>query len=102
MPRFVPRQRKHKVLARSKSKQHESQISSKKAKRLEKYLDAKLKKDENVALVRKLEKGKVDTTQFQSSKHLGKRTFSDYVEGGPARPRPFQSTRGTAEYASDV
>jgi ATP-dependent RNA helicase DHX37/DHR1 len=102
MPRFVPRQRKHKVLARSKSKQHESQISSKKAKRLEKYLEAKLKKDENVALVRKLEKGKVDTTYFQSSKHLGKRTFNDYVEDGPARPRSFQSTRGPTEYASDV
>ncbi|KAH7089607.1 P-loop containing nucleoside triphosphate hydrolase protein [Paraphoma chrysanthemicola] len=106
MPKFVPRQRKHKVIARQKSSQpqqndaeanaeqilpaeqqeredkkkalkeelvRESQgkISGKKKKRLDKYVDTKLKKEENLALLKKLAAHKVDTSLFQSSKKLG-------------------------------
>ncbi|KAK5167872.1 hypothetical protein LTR04_007069, partial [Oleoguttula sp. CCFEE 6159] len=108
MPKFVPRERKHKVLARRK--QHKShsppsngdanvvelhpasktereerrqklkeelraqqpKVSSKKQKRLDKYIDTKLKKDENLELIKKLASHKVDTSLFQSSKKLGR------------------------------
>ncbi|KAI1342070.1 P-loop containing nucleoside triphosphate hydrolase protein [Xylariaceae sp. FL0016] len=104
MPKFVPRQRKHKVLAREKSRQNvdadgdsnaleilpeaqkaneakkarmreelqgEAKFSSKKAKRLEKYIDNKLKKDENRELLAALAKNKIDTSLFSSSRTLG-------------------------------
>lgn len=106
MPKFVPRQRKHKVLARSKSTQNTSsdhvdtnvvehvplakselhkqkelmteqlrsegsKISSKKAKRLEKYIENKLKKDENRELIERLAKSKTDTSLFRSTRTLG-------------------------------
>src|SRR5689334_6617675 len=103
MPKFVPRQRKHKVLARQKvalehhdanpleilpSQQREREdqkrqlkeqlvaeskgkMSSKKKKRLDKYIDTKLKKEENLTLLRKLADQKVDTSLFQSSKKIG-------------------------------
>ncbi|KJZ70735.1 hypothetical protein HIM_09868 [Hirsutella minnesotensis 3608] len=105
MAKFVPRQRKHKVLAREKAKEaarHEVQdtnqeilpaekqaleekrarlkeelrqdgvkVSGKKAKRLEKYIDNKLRKDENRELLAKLAARKVDTSLFTSSKSLG-------------------------------
>jgi len=105
-PKFVPRQRKHKVIARQKSAQpyaengdanaeqilpveqrereekkkalkdelvRESQgkITGKKKKRLDKYVDTKLKKEENLALLKKLASHKVDTSLLQSSKKLG-------------------------------
>ena len=104
MPKFVPRQRKHKVLARLKEKSSEpnvdpnaaeilpvakrdleekkrrmkealrkegTKISGKKAKRLEKYIENKLKRDENRELLGKVAKSTTDTTLFQSSKKLG-------------------------------
>ncbi|KAI1765917.1 P-loop containing nucleoside triphosphate hydrolase protein [Hypoxylon sp. FL1150] len=112
MPKFVPRQRKHKVLAREKAQQsvtkdggaespqldsnaleilpdaHKAdreakkaqlreelrgqvKVSGKKAKRLEKYIDNKLKKDENRALLAELAKNKIDTSLFSSSTTLG-------------------------------
>ncbi|KAI9789891.1 MAG: putative ATP-dependent RNA helicase DHR1 [Candelina submexicana] len=106
MPRFVPRQRKHKVLQRqqrhgvptaplgdsnaaeilpvSKSEKEEKRrrlkeelraqqpkISSKKQKRLDKYIDTKLKKEENLELIKKLAQTRVDTSLFRSSKSLG-------------------------------
>ncbi len=112
MPKFVPRQRKHKVLAREKARKKSGQedatplpeadsnaveiipeaqraardarkaqlkeelkgsaiVSGKKAKRLEKYIDNKLKKDENRALLTKLAQSKIDTSLFQSSRSLG-------------------------------
>lgn len=46
-------------------------ISGKKAKRLEKYIDNKLKKDENRELIEKLAQTKTDTSLFQSSSRLG-------------------------------
>ncbi|KAJ4148089.1 hypothetical protein LMH87_002576 [Akanthomyces muscarius] len=106
MAKFVPRQRKHRVLARERAKenarhdvpdsnqeiidstdkqewadkrarmkeelkQEAGKMSSKKAKRLEKYIDTKLRKDENRELLAKLASTKVDTSLFSSSKSLG-------------------------------
>jgi ATP-dependent RNA helicase DHX37/DHR1 len=105
MPKFVPRQRKHKVIARQKTpsgpqadeanaeqilpaeqrereekkkalkdelvRESQGKISGKKKKRLDKYVDTKLKKDENLELLKKLATTKVDTSLFQSSKKLG-------------------------------
>ncbi|GJD01191.1 helicase associated domain-containing protein [Colletotrichum higginsianum] len=105
MPKFVPRQRKHKVLAREKAKgngvidldtntdeilpedqkrlqekreQLKAELqgdgvkaSGKKAKRLEKYITNKLRKDENREILAKLAQQKVDTSLFSSTKTLG-------------------------------
>ncbi|OAL55510.1 DEAH-box RNA helicase-like protein, partial [Pyrenochaeta sp. DS3sAY3a] len=103
MPKFVPRQRKHKALARRKHsepqddansseilpqeerdrlekkavlkeelvREAQGKISGKKKKRLDKYIDTKLRKEENLALLKKLATQKVDTSLFQSSKKLG-------------------------------
>jgi ATP-dependent RNA helicase DHX37/DHR1 len=105
MPKFVPRQRKHKVIARRKSasgpqiedanaeqilpadqrereekkktlkeelvRASEGKITGKKKKRLDKYVDTKLKKEENLELLKKLALHKVDTSLLQSSKKLG-------------------------------
>ncbi|KAI5461416.1 P-loop containing nucleoside triphosphate hydrolase protein [Mariannaea sp. PMI_226] len=106
MAKYVPRQRKHKVLARERAKEnarhevadtnatellpehkreHEEKkakmkeelkaegvkMSGKKAKRLEKYIEGKLRKDEGRELLAKLAERRVDTTLFSSSKSLG-------------------------------
>ncbi|KAK2751791.1 putative ATP-dependent RNA helicase DHR1 [Onygenales sp. PD_40] len=102
MPKFVPRQRKHKnkqkenqgvynvdsnvteIAPVSKSEKEEKRrklkeelraqqpnVSGKKQKRLDKYIENKLKKDENLALVKKLAAAKVDTSQLRSARHLG-------------------------------
>ncbi|RAL02738.1 ATP-dependent RNA helicase ECM16 [Aspergillus ibericus CBS 121593] len=107
MPKFVPRQRKQKHRQKeatnapvdtnvaelapvSKSEkdakrqqlkeelraQH-AQISSKKQKRLDKYIENKLKKEENLELLKKLAQSKVDTSALQSSRELGKRKRQD-------------------------
>ncbi|KAL1960049.1 hypothetical protein VTO42DRAFT_221 [Malbranchea cinnamomea] len=47
-------------------------ISAKKQKRLDKYIENKLKKDEELALIKKLSKSKVDTSQFLSARQLGR------------------------------
>lgn len=105
-PKFVPRQRKRKVLDRQRSHGGKSQsiadsnaeefippakaereekkrqmkeelkaegqkISGKKAKRLEKYIENKLRKDESRELMEKLAQSKTDTSLFQSSRKLG-------------------------------
>lgn len=107
MPKFIPRQRKHKarereqrkstsepttndsnvaeILPASKAEREEkrrklreelraqqAKISSKKQKRLDKYIETKLKKEENAELIKKLAETKVDTSLFQSSKKLGR------------------------------
>ena len=105
MPKFVPRQRKHKVLARAKAKSHDAEpidsnavehipavkaeieekkqrlkeelrkegtkISGKKSKRLEKYIETKLRKDENRELIQKLVSKTTDTSLYSSSRKLG-------------------------------
>ncbi len=105
-PKFVPRVRKHKVLARTKDenaggepgvdsnaiehipakkteieekkrvlreqlKEEGKKISGKKAKRLEKYIDTKLRKDENRVLMEELASKATDTSLFASSSKLG-------------------------------
>ncbi|WXC66372.1 hypothetical protein SNK03_012151 [Fusarium graminearum] len=107
MSKYVPRQRKHKVLARERAKenaQHEVQdtnqdellptakadreakkaqlkaelrqeggkMSAKKAKRQEKYIEGKLRKDENRELLAKLAEEQVDTSLFASSRVMGR------------------------------
>ncbi|KAK8035053.1 hypothetical protein PG993_010048 [Apiospora rasikravindrae] len=105
--KFVPRQRKHKVLARQKASTEAQpedsnqleltkdsrqelderkeqlrkelqgegpKISGKKAKRLEKYIETKIRKDENRALLAKLAASKIDTSLFSSSRTLGQKT----------------------------
>ncbi|KAN0076296.1 P-loop containing nucleoside triphosphate hydrolase protein [Elaphomyces granulatus] len=52
-------------------------ISAKKKKRLDKYIETKLKKEENLEILRKLAQNKVDTSNFQSSKNLGKPQRND-------------------------
>ncbi|SZF01726.1 unnamed protein product [Blumeria hordei] len=104
--KFVPRQRKHKVLQRQKAeaehiepsgdsnpvehvpatkvqlqekrqrikdelRQNGAKTSGKKAKRLEKYIETKLRKDENRELISRLAKTKSDTSLYHSSSRLG-------------------------------
>lgn len=111
MPKFVPRERKHRRLAKQKdsapqptastsadanasvilpstaaekesrrqklqeelrAQQPQSKISSKKRKRLDHYVDTKLRREENAELIRKLAAQNVDTSLFQSAKKLGR------------------------------
>ena len=111
MPKFVPRQRKHKVLARSHQnttsslsttqdantntpeilpaqqreredrkkalkeelvRENTGKISAKKKKRLDKYVDTKIKKEENLVLLKKLAGQKIDTGLFRSARNLGR------------------------------
>ncbi|EON61546.1 hypothetical protein W97_00761 [Coniosporium apollinis CBS 100218] len=109
MPKFVPRQRKHKARERAHShaptsttdsnaaeilpvskterearrqvlreelRAQQPKISGKKQKRLDKYIDTKLRKDENLELIKKLASQKVDTSLFRSAKKLGRVTES--------------------------
>ncbi|KAL9130108.1 MAG: hypothetical protein Q9217_001624 [Psora testacea] len=107
MPKFIPRQRKHKVLQRQKTQDSKDDIhrsdtnaaeiiqaagaetakkkaemkaalktqglamSGRKQKRLDKYIDKKLKKEENLDLIKKLASAKVDTALLKSSRSLG-------------------------------
>ncbi|GLA09295.1 putative ATP-dependent RNA helicase DHR1 [Aspergillus niger] len=109
MPKFVPRQRKQKHKQREAStapvdtnvaelapvskdekeakrqklkeelRAQHAQVSSKKQKRLDKYIENKLKKEENLELLKKLAESKVDTSSLQSSRELGKRKRQDEV-----------------------
>ncbi|MCJ1312021.1 putative ATP-dependent RNA helicase DHR1 [Agyrium rufum] len=118
MPRFVPRERKHKIQKRkvsveeperkveqsdsnitelpsrkefeqhgshgrdAKSGSAASKMSAKKRKRLDKYIETKLKKEENVDLLRKLAQSTTDSSSFRSSKDLSlrRRTQRSNVE----------------------
>ncbi|KAL4898577.1 P-loop containing nucleoside triphosphate hydrolase protein [Aspergillus ambiguus] len=103
MPKFVPRQRKQKnkqrdaraapvdtnaaeiaptsrndkearrEKLREELRDQNPKGSSKKQKRLDKYIENKLKKEENLELLKKLAQSKIDTSVLQSSKELGKR-----------------------------
>ncbi|KAK0739744.1 P-loop containing nucleoside triphosphate hydrolase protein [Apiosordaria backusii] len=48
-----------------------TKITGKKAKRLEKYIESKLKKDENRELLARLAANKIDTSLFSSAKSIG-------------------------------
>ncbi|TKA22708.1 hypothetical protein B0A50_07801 [Salinomyces thailandicus] len=64
--------RRAKLAADLREQQPQSKMSSKKRKRLDKYVDSKLKKEENLELLKKLAAHKVDTSLLQSSKKLGR------------------------------
>ena len=126
MPRFVPRQRKHRVLARQNGptvpspvtdsnaailvpsdqaakeerkrrlkedlRAQHTQVSAKKQKRLDKYIDNKLKRDENLEYLRLLEQEKQKSDALRAKhpetggKGPGKRDFDDYASGtGPMK-----------------
>lgn len=141
MPRFVPRQRKHKVLARQNGPtvpspitdsnasvivpseqaakeerkrrlkdelgaQH-TQVSAKKQKRLDKYIDNKLKKDESLEYLRLLEQEKQKSDAVRAkhpengSKGPRKRDFDDYANGtGPTKVD--RNTRSAEAEESDA
>lgn len=73
---------------RNELRAQQPKFSAKKQKRLDKYIEKKLKKDEAADLVRKLEKERerydASAGGLQSSKHL-KRKFGDFVDGQVAR-----------------
>lgn len=50
----------------------DDKVVGKKKKRLDKYIDTKLRKDENMEIIKKLEAQKVDTSLMHSSKKLGR------------------------------
>ncbi|KAJ6092229.1 hypothetical protein N7467_004198 [Penicillium canescens] len=54
-------------------REQHTNVSAKKQKRLDKYIENKLRKEENIELLKKLAKSSVDTSSLQSSKDLGKR-----------------------------
>jgi len=64
--------RRTKLAAELRELQPQSKITSKKRKRLDKYVDTKLKKEENLEFLKKLAAHKVDTSLLQSSKKLGR------------------------------
>src|SRR5579859_5129321 len=85
----------------------QEKISRKQLKRLDKYIETQLKKDENLELLKKLSLTKFDTSRLQSSKHLGKRKFEEYVESRPgvdghARQAQQHVAGELAEADSDV
>ncbi|KAL4803328.1 P-loop containing nucleoside triphosphate hydrolase protein [Aspergillus unguis] len=76
-----------------------TKISAKKQKRLDKYIENKLKKEENTALLKKLAQSKVEVTGLQSSKELGKRKRDDEE---PTRPvAEVADERNAPEWSSD-
>ncbi|KAL4918056.1 P-loop containing nucleoside triphosphate hydrolase protein [Aspergillus aurantiobrunneus] len=129
MPKFVPRQRKQKhrqqaadtatdtnaaeirpvsknekearkEKLRDELRAQHTKISAKKQKRLDKYIENKLKREENIALLNKLAQSKVEVTGLQSSKELGKRKRDD--DGDPPRHTTAAADeRNIPEWSSD-
>ncbi|KAI5367564.1 Putative helicase, P-loop containing nucleoside triphosphate hydrolase [Septoria linicola] len=65
-------ERRRKLKAELTAHQPESKSSSKKRRRLDKYVETKLKKEENQELLKKLAAQKVDTSLLRSSKQLSR------------------------------
>ena len=129
MARFVPRQRKHKANDRPSTTTtdtnraviipEEQRIvreqrrgdrqdadkrykpSAQKQKRLDKYIETKLKQDESRRLVAKLSAHKEVTSGLVSSKNLGKRSYAAFVADGPATA-PADQSSGTDESDSEI
>jgi ATP-dependent RNA helicase DHX37/DHR1 len=92
---------------REELRAQQPKVSSKKQKRLDKYIENKLRKDETLDLLRKLEKEKEKydaVAELQTSKNLGKRSFKDFVNGdGPANGSGHgQKKQKPADDVSDV
>ncbi|QKX57068.1 uncharacterized protein TRUGW13939_04176 [Talaromyces rugulosus] len=58
---------------RDQLRDQQPKMSSKKKKRLDKYIETKLRKDENLELMKKLALAKVDLSEFRSIKNLSKK-----------------------------
>jgi ATP-dependent RNA helicase DHX37/DHR1 len=71
LPEHVQEKKDRKARMREELKNQGVKVSSKKSKRLDKYIENKLKKDENRELLAKLAETKVDTSLFASSRSLG-------------------------------
>lgn len=87
MPKFTPRQRKHKIQKGTRASENANietaaaatsaprPFSGKKQKRFEKYVEKKLKNEENLELLKKLaEAPRIDLGKLQSSRDFGRRT----------------------------
>ncbi|ROW09105.1 hypothetical protein VPNG_05724 [Cytospora leucostoma] len=71
LPEHVREKEERKARMREELRNQGVKISSKKSKRLDKYIENKLKRDENRELLAKLAENQVDTTLFASSRALG-------------------------------
>ncbi|KAJ5109849.1 ATP-dependent RNA helicase DHR1 [Penicillium argentinense] len=127
MPKFVPRQRKQKhrrqepaapvdtnvaELApvskdekearrqklREELRDQHTNVSSKKQKRLDKYIETKLKKEENAELLKKLAQAKTDHSGLHSFRDLGKRKR----EGDEVAPEPAVKVSDRTSSAQDL
>ena len=137
MPRFIPRQRKHKVRRRDEEQSRsakgtphdsnqvqivpegksereerkrklreslsagETKISKQKQKRLDKYIETKLRKEETLDLLQKLSEQKSHTPGLVSSKSLGKRSFGAFVEGYGANNPTEEDMDNDSDASSD-
>lgn len=71
LPEQIREKEARKVCMREELRNQGVKVSSKKSKRLDKYIENKLKKDENRELLAKLAETRVDTSLFASSRSLG-------------------------------
>ncbi|KAG6356681.1 hypothetical protein INS49_014555 [Diaporthe citri] len=71
LPEQIREKEARKARMREELKNQGVKVSSKKSKRLDKYIENKLKKDENRELLAKLAETRVDTSLFASSRSLG-------------------------------
>ncbi|KAK7187043.1 P-loop containing nucleoside triphosphate hydrolase protein [Paraphaeosphaeria sporulosa] len=137
MPKFTPRQRKHKVIARQNQNaahdessadanateiipeeqrlraekkaalknelvaESKGKMSGKKKKRLDKYIDTKLKKEENLVLLKKLASTKMDTSGLRSTKNMGK-NVQKKRERVAEGPEEFHSEEGEGSEDEEV
>jgi ATP-dependent RNA helicase DHX37/DHR1 len=65
-------ERRRKLQEELRAQQPQAKVSGKKRKRLDHYIDTKLRKEENQELIKKLANQHVDTSLYQSSKKLGR------------------------------
>lgn len=71
LPEHVREKEERKAQLREELKNQGVKVSGKKAKRLDKYIENKLRKDENRELLAKLAQTQIDTSLFTSSRSLG-------------------------------
>lgn len=71
LPEHEREREEERARLREELKNQGIKVSGKKAKRLDKYIDNKLKKDENRQLLAKLAENQIDTSLFASSRALG-------------------------------
>ncbi|SLM38857.1 deah-box rna helicase [Lasallia pustulata] len=71
LPLEKAQQEEKRRVLKAQMRAQQPKMSSKKQKRLDKYIDTKLRKEENLELIKKLAAAKVDTSLLRSSKALG-------------------------------